>query len=125
MPGMGYPASPPALPAKPLVSSPDLVISIVTLILTLILGAVAAFFGIFSLAFLDHCPPESCSAENAFTAVATALIVAVVIAVTGLVVTIVRLHSRRPGWPFAIATLVLCSIAFILGGVGYAVAVGA
>ena len=38
-----------------------------------ILGIVAAFFGMFSLAFLDHGPPESCSADDAFTAVATAL----------------------------------------------------
>jgi hypothetical protein len=90
-----------------------------------LLGVVAAVFGLFSLAFLDHCPPESCSTDNAFTAVATALLVAVIIGVIGLVVTIVRLRARRPGWPFAIATLALCTIAFILGGVGYAAAVGA
>lgn len=125
MPGMGHPASPLTRPAKPRVSGPDLAISIVALILTLMLGVVAAVFGLFSLAFLDHCPPESCSADNAFTAVATALLIAIVIGVIGLVVTIIRLHSRRPGWPFGIATLVLCTIAFILGGVGYAVAVGA
>jgi hypothetical protein len=124
MPGMGHPASP-LTGAKPPGSAPDLVISIVALIFTLILGVVAAVFGLFSLAFLDHCPPESCSAENAFTAVATALFIAAVIGVIGLVVTIVRLRARRPGWPFAIATLVLCTVAFILGGVGYALAVGA
>jgi hypothetical protein len=124
MPGMGHSASP-LTGANPPRSAPDLVISIVALIFTLILGVVAAVFGLFSLAFLDHCPPESCSAENAFTAVATALFIAAVIGVIGLVVTIVRLRARRPGWPFAIATLVLCAIAFILGGVGYAVAVGA
>ena len=124
MPGMGHPASP-LTGAKPPRSAPDLVISIVALIFTLILGVVAAVFGLFSLAFLDHCPPESCSAENAFTAVATALFIAAVIGVIGLVVTIVRLRAHRPGWPFAIATLVLCAISFILGGVGYAVAVGA
>ena len=93
--------------------------------ITVLLGAVAAVFGLFSLAFLDYCPPESCSAEGAATAVGTALLIAFVIGVAGLVVTVVRLIRRKPGWPFAVATLVLCSVAVFLGGVGYAMAVGA
>ncbi len=84
-----------------------------------------AVFGLFSLAFLDYCPPESCSAEGAATAVGIALFIAFVIGVVGLVVTVVRLIRRKPGWPFAVATLVLCSVAVFLGGVGYAMAVGA
>jgi cytochrome bd-type quinol oxidase subunit 2 len=120
MPGMADPGR-----AKPPMSGADLAVSVVTLIFTLMLGVLAAFFGLFSVAFIDHCPPESCSAENAFAAVASALLAAVVIGVIGLVVTILRLRSRRPGWPFAIAALALCTIALILGGVGYAVAVGA
>ncbi len=106
-------------------SGPDLAVSIAALALTVVFGAVAAVFGLFSLAFLDYCPPESCSAERAFTAVATALAVAVAVAAIGLTVTIVRLHRRRTAWPFAVATLALCVVAFFLGGVGYAVAVGA
>jgi hypothetical protein len=90
-----------------------------------LLGAVAAVFGLFSLAFLDHCPPESCSAEGAATAVGTALLMAFVIGVVGLVVTVVQLFRRKPGWPFAVGTLVLCTLAVFLGGVGYSMAVGA
>jgi hypothetical protein len=85
---MGYPASPST--RRPM-SGPDLAASIAALALTVVFGAAAAFFGMFSLAFLDHCPRESCSAEDAFAA----------------------------------ATLALSVVAFFLGGVGYAVAVGA
>jgi hypothetical protein len=38
---------------------------------------------------------------------------------------LVRLIRRKLGWPFAVATLVLCAVAVFLGGVGYAMAVGA
>ena len=86
---------------------------------------VAAALGLFSLAFLDYCPPESCSAEGAATAVGTALFIAFAIGVVGLVVTVVQLFRRKRGWPFAVATLVLCALAVVLGGVGYAMAVGA
>jgi hypothetical protein len=119
---MGYPAGPPARQAM---SGTDLAVSIAALVLTAISGIIAACFGMFSLAFLDSCPPESCSAEDAFTAVATSLVVALGIAVIGLTVTIVRLYRRRTAWPFAVTTLALCVLAFFLGGVGYAVAVGA
>ena len=122
---MGQPSYPPYTPPKPPVSGGDLAASIATLTVTVLLGAVAAVFGLFSLAFLDHCPPESCSVEGAVTAVGTALLIAFVIGVAGLVVTVVRLIRRKPGWPFAVATLVLCAIAVFLCGVGYAMAVGA
>ncbi len=122
---MGYPVSMPTRPSKPPMSGADLAVSITTLVLTVLLGISAAVLGMFSLAFLDHCPPESCSADNAFTAVAIALCVALGIGVIGLAATIAALYRRRPAWPFAIATLVLCFIAFVLGGVGYAAAVGA
>jgi quinol-cytochrome oxidoreductase complex cytochrome b subunit len=119
---MGQPSYP---PLKPPASGSDLAISIAALTITVLLGAVAAVFGLFLLAFLDHCPPESCSAEGAVTAVGTALLIAFVIGVVGLVVTVIQLYRRKRGWPFALATLVLCALAVFLGGVGYAVAVGA
>lgn len=122
---MGYPASPTVRQQKPKMSGPDLAVSIAALVVTVLVGIAAAIFGMFSLAFLDNCPPESCSADDAFTAVASALAVAAAIVAVGLTVTVVALYRRRPAWPFAIATLVLCLIAFVLGGVGYAVAVGA
>jgi hypothetical protein len=122
---MGYPAGPTAGPPKPPMSGPDLAVSISALVVTALLGIAAAVFGLFSLAFLDYCPPESCSADDAFTAVASALAIAAAIGTVGVTVTVVALYRRELAWPFAIATLVLCLFAFVLGGVGYAVAVGA
>lgn len=106
-------------------SGGDLAISIAALIITVLLGAVAAVFGLFSLAFLDHCPPETCSVDGAVTAVGTALLIAFAVGVVGLVATVIQLFRRKRGWPFAVATLVLCTLAVFLGGVGYAMAVGA
>jgi hypothetical protein len=42
-----------------------------------------------------------------------------------LVVTVIQLDRRKPGWPVAVATFALCALAVVLGSVGYAVAVGA
>jgi hypothetical protein len=117
----GYPPPPP--PSKPPIPTTDLVISIGALILTVAFGVVAAAMGLFSVAFLDYCPPESCSADGAVTAVGIGLLSAFAIGVVGLVVTVVQLVRRKPGWPFAVATFVLCAVAVVLGGVGYALAV--
>jgi fucose 4-O-acetylase-like acetyltransferase len=73
----------------------------------------------------NYCPPDSCSAEGAATAVSIALLAAFVIGVVGLVVTVIQLYRCKPGWPFAVATFALCARAVVLGGVGYAMAVGA
>jgi hypothetical protein len=100
-------------------------VSIGALILTVAFGVVAVAMGLFSLAFLDYCPPESCSAEGAATAVGIALLAAFAIGVVGLMVTVIQLYRRKPGWPFAVATFALCALAAVLGGVGYAMAVGA
>jgi hypothetical protein len=121
---MGHSTFPAAPGLKPPVSGWDIGVSIAALVITALMGAVAAVFGLFLLAFLDHCPPESCSVDGAVNAVGTSLIVAFLIGVAGLVVTIVQLIRRRPGWPFAVATLVLCAIAIVFGGVGYSMAVG-
>ena len=120
---MAYPGySPPPRPPR---SSSDLWISIGVLILTVVFGVVAATMGLFSLAFLDYCPPESCSADGAATAVITAVLAGSGVGVVGLAVTVIRLFRRKPGWPFAVATFALCAVAMALGGVGYAIAVGA
>jgi hypothetical protein len=120
---MGYPGYP-VTPAKRPVSTPDILISVGLLVVTATLGVAAAAMGLFMLAFLDSCPPESCSVDGAVTAVGTALLVALGIGIVGLLVTVVQLVRRKPGWPFAVATLVLCVFAFIVGGIGYATAVG-
>jgi hypothetical protein len=111
------------MPGKPRAQS-DLVISIVALVLTVLLGAAAAVMGLFSLAFLDYCPPESCSVDGAVTAVGTALMVAFVVGLIGLVVAIVAVVRRSLAWPFAVGTLVLCGVICVFGGIGYAAAVG-
>jgi hypothetical protein len=117
----GYPAMP---PPKPPVSGADVAVSVVVLVVTALLGAVASFLGLFSLAFLDNCPPETCSVEGAVSAVMSGLGLALVLGVVGLIATVVQLVRRRRGWPVAIATLALCAIAVFLGGVGYVIAVG-
>lgn len=61
---------------------------------------------------------------GAVTAVLLALGVAAVIGVVGVVVTVVQLFRRKRSWPFAVATLTLCTITVFLGGVGYVLAVG-
>jgi hypothetical protein len=121
---MGYPSYPPPKPPKPPVATHDLLISIGALVLTLALGVVAGAMGLFSLAFLDYCPPESCSVDGAVNAVGMALIIAFGIGVVGLALTIIQLARRKPGWPFAVGTFVVCGVAIFLGGVGYATAVG-
>ncbi|AEV75443.1 hypothetical protein MycrhN_4963 [Mycolicibacterium rhodesiae NBB3] len=117
----GYPPVP---PPKPPASGGDIAASTVVLVLTALLLAVAGFFGLFSLAFLDSCPPESCSVEGAVTAVMFGVGAALAVGLVGLVVTVVRLVRRKRGWPVAVATLALCAIAVFLGGVGYVIAVG-
>lgn len=121
---MTHPPWPPA-PAKPPIPAADLTISIVALVLTVALGGCAAVMGLFLVAFIDHCPPETCSIDGAVTAVGTALMIAFVVGLAGTVVTIVQLVRRSPAWPFAVGTLVLCGVICVLGAVGYGIAVGA
>jgi hypothetical protein len=121
---MAHPGYPPPRPPKPPTATTDLWVSIGALIVTVIFGGAAAVMGLFSLAFLDYCPAETCSAEGAATAVGTALLAAFAVGVVGLVLTVIQLYRRKPGWPFAVATFALCALAVVLGGVGYAAAVG-
>jgi hypothetical protein len=111
-------------PSKPPVNGADVAISVVVLVVTALFGAAASFFGFFFLAFLDSCPPETCTVEGAVTAVMGGLGTALIIGVAGLIATVVQLVRRKRGWPIAVATLVLCAVAVFLGGVGYVVAVG-
>ncbi|KRE30081.1 hypothetical protein ASG82_25165 [Mycobacterium sp. Soil538] len=115
-----YPGSRPPAPR----SGADVAISIVVLVLTAVMGAVAAFLGVFSLAFLDHCPPETCSVDGAVSAVFTALMVAAGVGVIGLVLTVVALIRRATAWPYALGTFALCALTLFLGVLGYGAAVG-
>lgn len=102
-----------------------MIISIVTMVLIVALGAVAVFFGVFSLAFMDYCPPQSCSIEGATNAVFTALAVAGLIGLIGIVLTIVTLARRKLAWPYAVGTLGLCVVILFVGAIGYLTAAGA
>jgi uncharacterized BrkB/YihY/UPF0761 family membrane protein len=111
-------------PPRPDRSAADLWISIAVLVVTVLMGGVGAVFGLFSLAFLDYCPPESCSVDGAVTAVMTALMIAAVVGMIGMIVTIVQLVRRKPAWPFAVGTLVVCAVVLVGGAIGYGAAVG-
>ncbi|MBX7434506.1 hypothetical protein JDV09_20730 [Mycobacterium sp. Y57] len=117
-PGYGHPP-----PARPQRSGADMAISITVLVFIVALGGIAAVMGLFSVAFIDHCPPATCSIEGAVTAVFTSLLVAGGIGVAGVVLTIVQLVRRRTAWPFAVATLALCLMTLFVGAVGYVAAV--
>lgn len=119
-----YPPHPYPAPPPPPRNGVDLAVSIVALLLTAGMLAVSVVLGIFSLAFLDHCPPATCSVDGAVTAVFTTLLVAFGVALAGLVITVVQLVRRRRGWPFALATIGLVLIVFVIGGFGYSSAVG-
>ena len=119
-----YPPHPYPAPPPPPRNGVDLAVSIVALLLTAGMLAVGVVLGIFSLAFLDHCPPATCSVDGAVAAVFTTLLVAFGVALAGLVITVVQLVRRRRGWPFALATIGLVLIVFVIGGFGYSSAVG-
>ncbi len=119
---MSYPGPRPPHPTPR--SAADVAVSIAALVLTVLLGALAAFIGVFSLAFLDHCPPETCSVQGAVNAVFTALLVAAGIGIVGLAVTVVQLVRRKTAWPFGVGAFALCALTLFIGGVGYSAAVG-
>ncbi|NTY59397.1 hypothetical protein [Mycolicibacterium sphagni] len=126
---MGYPGYPPypgypAPPAEPPRSAADVTISIIVMVLTVLVGACGAFLGLFLLAFLDSCPPATCSVEGAVTSVLTGVAVAALVVVAGIIVTIVALVRRKRAWPFAVGTFALCLVVLFVGGVAFFASVG-
>lgn len=128
MTNMGYPGPPPWPPQQwpppvPPRNPADVTISIIVMILTVLICGAGAVMGLFSLAFLDYCPPESCSADGAVTSVMTTVAIAVLIGLAGVIVTIVRLGARKRAWPFAVGALAGCIAVFFLGTFAYTAAV--
>lgn len=123
---MGYPYPPPyPYPYPPQKrNGADVASSVIILVLTVLLGAVASVMGVFSLAFLDHCPPATCSVDGAVTAVMGALALAALLGVIGTVLTILAIARRKTSWPYAVGTLVVCGLVVLAGGAGYLLAVG-
>ena len=109
---------------KPPISGVDLGISIAALALTVFGAAGAAFLAVMLMAFTDNCPQPACDIDAGVTWVFTGFGAAAVIAVAGVVATIVALARRVRAWPFAVGTLVLCGAACLLGILGYTAAVG-
>lgn len=120
-PPPGYP--PPPATKRP-VSGIDVGVSVSALVLTVLGGALAGFFGIFFMAFTDHCPPATCDIDAGVSAMFAGFIVAGVLWVAGTAVTIARLVRRSTAWPYALGTLAVCAAACVAGLTGYAAAVG-
>lgn len=124
-----YPPYPPYGPYPPPPGQPpsrtsDRVISILVLVLTGLVLVGGSFMGLMMLAFLDHCPPATCSVNGAVGSVLTAVGIAAVACLVGLVVTVVRMARRLTAWPFAVGTLGLVVLALFGGGLAYFAAVG-
>jgi hypothetical protein len=109
---------------KPPISGVDLGISITALMLTFAFGGAAGFLGVFLLAFIDTCPPATCSVDGALTAVGGALLITATIAVAGLVATVVALIRRARAWPYAVGALLLCVTTCVIGFFAFSTAVG-
>lgn len=122
---MGYPTPPHywGPPPPPPRNTTDVTVSVIVLVLTVILGGLASVMGLFSLAFLDYCPPATCSVDGAVTAVLAAIAIAAVSVLAGLVVTVIRLGQRRPAWPFAVGTLAVMIAVYFAGAIAYTAAV--
>ena len=102
----------------------DVVLSAAALVVVAMLVGLAGFVGLFSLAFLDYCPPATCSATGATSSVVGGLVAAAGIGVVGLAVTIVRATRRRIAWPFAVGALLLSVLALAGGIAAFASSVG-
>lgn len=101
-----------------------MVLSVVALVVAGLVVGLGVVIGVFAVAFLDYCPPATCSSGGAVASVGVALLVAVAIGIAGLVVTIMRIAGRRISWPFSAGTLVLCVVALGVGALAYRTAVG-
>jgi uncharacterized BrkB/YihY/UPF0761 family membrane protein len=91
----------------------DVVLTIILLVASFVVLLVSAFFDLFAIAFTDYCP-EPCHAGTGIAAVFTIWICAAIVALVGVVISIVRLTRRRRAWWVALIALVLV----IVGSIG-------
>jgi hypothetical protein len=113
----------PLIPPPPRTNSADLTVSILLIVLTVLTVGAGSLMGVFSLAFLDNCPPQTCSVDGAVSASMTTVAIAALVGLAGIVTTIVRLATRKRAWPFAIGTLGACIAVFLVGALAYTGAV--
>ena len=114
---------PPPPPAPVHRNSTDVTISVVVLAMTALASGAASLFGLLALAFLDYCPPATCSASGAATAVMVAIAAVALFGITGLVLTVIRLRTRKRAWPFAVGTFGGCVLVILLGALAFSAAV--
>jgi hypothetical protein len=102
----------------------DVALAVLLLVLAGITGVFGAFLGVFTLAFLDYCPPASCSADGAVAALFGAGTVALLLVVAGVIAVVVTLRSRRRAWWVGLVAFVLVIVAWVVGFVLFGVAIG-
>ncbi len=98
-------------------------ISVIAMVFTVAIGGIGSLMALSGLAFLDHCPPPTCSPQGAVNAVTTTILAVALVGLVGLILTIIRLAGRKPAWPFALGTLTAVVAVFVLGAIGYGAAV--
>ena len=113
----------PLIPPPPRTNAADLTVSILLIVLTVLTVGAGALMGLFSLTFLDHCPPATCSVDGAVTASMTTVAIGAPVGFAGIVTTIVRLATRKRAWPWAVGTLAACAAVFVVGAFVYTGAV--
>ena len=106
---------PPQPPRNPV----DVTVSIIALVITVLAAGAGAVMSFLSLAFLDYCPPATCSVDGAVTVAFATIAVAAGVVLTGLILTVTRLGTRKTAWPFAIGALTALIAVFILGATAY------
>lgn len=120
----GLPSGPAVVPDEAQRKGWDIALSVFLLVLAGVVGLVGSVLAIFTLAFIDVCPPETCSVDGALAAQFTAGLVVILAFVVGLIATIVALTRRRRGWWIALITVFGVVVIWVLGFVGYFAAVG-
>ncbi|GAB3611163.1 MULTISPECIES: hypothetical protein [Humibacter] len=93
----------------------DIIISVVVWLVTGAFISIASFAAIFGLAFLDYCPPQSCSSEAAVACLFAAGAASVVVALAGFVGGLVRMLRRASSWWITLGAFVLCVACWMVG----------
>jgi hypothetical protein len=102
----------------------DIILSVIIWLITGAFIGISAFISIVSLAFVDYCPPQSCSSEAAFSCLFAAGVASLVVAIAGLIGGLVRMFQGRTSWWMTVGAFVLCVACWLVGFVTAARAVG-
>lgn len=118
------PTSIPVGPNPPRAKPEDLAATVSLLVISVL----AAFFGaimlLFSVAFIDHCPPETCSLDAAWLSMNAGQAFMLLSLVVGIALSIWRLVKRKIAWRIALTTLVAVILSAVLGFVAVVISAG-